>query len=314
MADLAIPERPNLRSPRMVLGFTGWMDGGHVSTGTVRYLKETLAASDFASIAPSDFYILHFPVATIPVSVYSAPGKAVVASVNPMEFAAVFRPHTRIREGLVEELTYPRNEFSCAEPADLILFLGEEPHIRWGAYCDCVFRIAREFSVSELYFVGSVAGPVPHTRAPRVRASVSSADLKGRLEVTGVRFTEYEGPASIVTALCHRAAAEGIPMSSLVLEIPHYPFLEMPTYPPSIFRAAQLLDELFGLALDLSDLSDAADAARAKLNDLLEGNAEFRQLVRELEAAYDREEDSADEELLRRLMEGIDLDGGNGQH
>ena len=298
----------------MVLGFTGWMDGGHVSTGTVRYLKDTLAAPEFAFINPSEFYVLHFPVATVPVSIHSAQGKAVVASVNPMEFAAVFRPHTRIKDGLVEELTFPRNEFCCAEAAELILFLGEEPHIRWGAYADSIFRIIREFNVSEVYFVGSVAGPVPHTRPPRVRASVSSADLKGRLEIAGARFTDYEGPASIVTALCHRAAAEGLPLSSLVLEIPHYPFLEMPAYPPSIFRATQLLDELLGLALDLTDLSEAADGARSKLNDLLEDNAEFRQLVRELEQAYDQEEDTADEELLRRLMEGIDLNGGNGQH
>lgn len=309
MDELVIHERPTVNNPPMVLGFTGWMDGGRVSTGTIGYLDDKLAATVFAEIKPMDFYILHFPVSTIPISLYTEQGRAVLTSVNPMEFAAMFRPHTRISNGIIEELEYPQNEFSCSESSNLILFSGEEPHIRWGTYCEYLFQVAEDFGVQEIYFVGSVAGSVPHTREPRVRGSASSQALKAGLDAAGVEYSDYEGPASIVTSLTYQASERGISMRSLVVEVPHYPFLEMSTYPRSILKVASVLNVLLGLELDLTDLQDATEAADAKLNAIMEDHDEFRELVRKLEEAYDSEEPTPDEDLLKRLLDGIDLDG-----
>jgi len=61
MRNLIIYEKPKLTHPRMVLGFSGWMDGGEVSTGTVNYLIDKLEASKFAEIDPEDFFLLNFP-------------------------------------------------------------------------------------------------------------------------------------------------------------------------------------------------------------------------------------------------------------
>ena len=179
MYELIIDEwpQPGEDGAVMVIGLTGWMDGGHVSTGTVGYLRERLGAQPFAEIDPLDFYIFHFPVSSIPISVYLEDGKAVVQPVNPMEFTALFRPHTRIEDGIIKTLEYPENFFSYAETPDgipdLVLLSGEEPHVRWGAYCDCVFGVCEEMGIKDIYFVGSVASPVPHTREPRIRASMA---------------------------------------------------------------------------------------------------------------------------------------------
>ena len=309
MDDLVIHERPVVDNPPMVLGFTGWMDGGSVSTGTVSYLKDRLEAREFAEIDPMDFYIFHFPVATVPISVYSDRGKAVVTSVNPMEFAAVFRPHAKIEDGTIEELTFPQNAFSCSERSNLILFSGEEPHIRWGTYSECMFGLAEEFGVNQLYFVGSVAGSVPHTREPRLRASVARPDLKAGLDRQTIDFGDYEGPASIVTSLAYHSPDRGIEMRTLVAEVPHYPFLEMSTYPKSILRTTSALNTLLGLDLDLTDLQEATKAADTKLNAIMEENEEFEELVKKLEDAYDDEAASPDDELLKRLLDGVDLEG-----
>jgi proteasome assembly chaperone (PAC2) family protein len=313
MEDLVIHQRPNLENPPMVLGFTGWMDGGRVSTGTIAYLDDKLDATTFAEIKPADFYILHFPVSTIPISLHTEHGRAVLTSVNPMEFAAVFRPHTKITDGIIEELTYAQNEFSCSEGSNLMLFTGEEPHLRWAAYCECLFEVAEQFGVEDIYFVGSVAGSVPHTREPRIRASVRNEALKPGLADAGVEYSDYEGPASIVTALTYESVERGINMRSLVVEVPHYPFLEMSTYPKSILRVTSALNILLGLSLDLTDLQDAADAADTKLNAAMEDHKEFRELVHKLEETYDSQEPTPDKDLLKRLLEGIDLDGNGEQ-
>jgi len=58
---LRIYKRPRLSDARMLLGFTGWMDGGEVSTGTVKCLIDRLQAQRFAEIEPEGFYIYSFP-------------------------------------------------------------------------------------------------------------------------------------------------------------------------------------------------------------------------------------------------------------
>ena len=314
MENLAIYETPELDSPRMILGFTGWMDGGGVSTGTVNYLAEKLQAPKLADIASPEFYILNFPVSTVPITVLTDRGTALVSSVNPMEFAAIFRPHTRIRDGIIQELRFPKNEFRYSESANLVLFSGEEPHIRWREYCDCIFAVARQFQVKEFYFVGSVASPIPHTRAPRVHASVPEEALKEKLKEFDLGFGDYEGPAGLVTFLSMLSVDEGIEMSNLVLEVPHYPFLDMPAYPKSILKAVSVLCRLLDLDIGSSDLVAAADRTEDKLNEAMTENEAFNELVKKLEEAYDSEEAAGSEDLLRRLIEGIDLSGDHDQN
>ena len=310
MDELEIRDRPQTAEPVMILGFTGWMDGGSVSTGTIGYLADRLDARPFAAIRPHDFYILNFPIATVPLAIHTSEGKAVLTSASPMDIAAVFRPSTKIEDGVIRELTYPKNEFHCSERANVILFIGEEPHIRWGAYAECLFGLAESFGVREFYFVGSVAGPLPHTREPRLRASVSDERLKATLTSLGVGYSEYEGPASLTTALSHESPSRGIDMRSLVVEVPHYPFVDMPAYPKSILKATSALNQLLDLGLDLDDLRHSSQVVEDRLNALVEENDTFRELVVKLQVAYDREESDSDEDLLRRLIEGIDLGDG----
>ena len=58
---LRISHRPHLDQGTLVLAFSGWMDGGDVSTGTVRRLVELTAAQPIAEIDPEPFYIYNLP-------------------------------------------------------------------------------------------------------------------------------------------------------------------------------------------------------------------------------------------------------------
>ena len=61
-----------------------------------------------------------------------------------------------------------------------------------------------------------------------------------------------------------------------MVEVPHYPFLEMPAYPRSILRTASALNDLLGLGLDLDDLRRSSEVVEGKLNALAEENETFR--------------------------------------
>src|SRR5262245_21099944 len=119
---LRIHERPTLDRATLVLAFTGWMDGGDVSTGTVRRLVDLLGARPVAEIDSEPFYIYNFP--------------------GSMELAALFRPHVKIEDGKIASLDMPRNVFYCHEPANLVLFLGREPNLCWRAFGDAILALA----------------------------------------------------------------------------------------------------------------------------------------------------------------------------
>jgi len=170
---LSVSEKPNLNKPRLLLGLSGWMDGGEVSTGTVECLVEKLGARKFAEINPKGFYLYSFP--------------------GSMEITALFRPHTKINEGLIESLSSPTNKFFYSQRNNLILFTGREPNLNWEEYGECIFSLCAEFGVEMIYFIGSVAGLVPHTREPRLFCSVSHPELKETFQHYGVKFANYEG-------------------------------------------------------------------------------------------------------------------------
>lgn len=258
--------RPRLKDAAMVLAFTGWMDGGDVSTGTVESLVETLGAQKLADITAEDFYIYNFP--------------------GSMEISALFRPHARIRDGLVEAFEPPSNQFYFDPVNDLVLFSGKEPNFRWSEFADCILAVASEVGVSMIYFIGSVGGLVPHTREPRLYSTVSDPKLKESLAEYGIRFTNYEGPSSIITYLFILAAQKNIPMASLVAEIPAY---VQGHNPKSIESVIRKLAAILGLKIDLEHLRAAGEEWEKRVNDTVEERGELGEHIQKLEEDYDND-------------------------
>ncbi len=256
----------NLRTPRLLMGFSGWMDGGDVSTGTVKVLIDRLYARRIVEIDHQGFYIYNFPGA--------------------MEVTALFRPHCRIKKGVIRELAFPENAFYVAENEDLILFTGKEPNMNWVDYADCVFKVCRDFGVPSITFIGSVAGLVPHTRDPQFFCSVSDAQMKPRFESLGIKFNDYEGPASIVTYLTTRAKEEGVDMVSLVATVPAY--VQGPN-PKCVAAVAKRIAGLLGVHLELDDLQTVADEFERRLTEVVQEQPELAESVTKLEQDYDNE-------------------------
>jgi len=284
---LNIYKRPALSHPRMLLGLSGWMDGGNVSTGTMQCLIDRLGAEKFADIEPEGFYIYSFP--------------------GSMEITALFRPHTRIRNGLIESYERPIDAFYYSERENLILFSGKEPHLRWEEFGDCIFKLCTEFGVESIYFIGSVAGLVPHTRDPRIHCSVSDPKMKATFEQYGVKFTDYEGPASIITYLTVNAGKHHVNMATLVAMIPAY---VQGKNPKCIEAVTRRLAGILGLQIELDDLRDMSDDFEKRLSEIVQEQPELAGNIQKLEEDYDNEIfDNEMVDLKRWLQQqGIRLD------
>jgi proteasome assembly chaperone (PAC2) family protein len=284
---LRIHKRPKLNNPCLLLGFSGWMNGGEVSTGTVKLLIEKLGAEKLAEIEPEGFYIHSFP--------------------GSMEITALFRPHTKIENGLITSFKDATDVFLYSQQANLILFLGKEPNLRWREFSNCLFSLCREFGVKTIYFIGSVAGLVPHTREPRIFCSVSDVELKEKLERYGVKFTDYEGPASIVTYLTANCGQQGLKMVNLVATIPIY---VQGNNPKCIETLTRHLAGILGLQVELDDLRETSDDFEKRLSDAVQEQPELANSIGKLEENYDNEIFNSEMGDLKRWLEqqGVRLD------
>ncbi len=264
--NLKIFSSPNLKNPVMLMGFSGWMNGGEVSTGTIECFVEGLDVRTFAEIESKNYYIYNFP--------------------GPMEVTSLFRPHCVVEDGLVKEFNEPVNVFWASEKADLILFMGQEPNINWVDYSSCVFSLCNRFNVGQIYFLGSVASLVPHTREPRYLCSVSDALMKGRFEKLGFKFTNYNGPASIANYLITCASGKNISMASIIAEIPAYVHGRNPK---CIGSMARMMSGLLGLGLEFSELIALGEELEKKLTEIIANRPELSSHIEKLEADYDNE-------------------------
>src|SRR4051812_34678585 len=93
-----------LNNGTMLLALSGWMDGGMVSSGTVKGLMQNRAVVEIARIDPDPFFIYNFP--------------------GSMDIAALFRPQVKYEDGMITELDMPENVFSCDSELNLIFFTG----------------------------------------------------------------------------------------------------------------------------------------------------------------------------------------------
>ena len=266
MESLKMINRPKLKNPRMILGFSGWMDGGDVSTGAIQYLRYKLAFKKFAEIDPQKFYLFNFP--------------------GIMRETLQFRPFTRIQDGLITDFQYPKNEFCYEEKNNLIIFSGKEPNLHWEEFAGCIFKIAEEFEVKQICFTGSVASPTPHTRGIRISCSVSEEKQKIALKEIGVKFTNYYGPSSFITLLTKFSPKKGIEMTNFVAEIPVY---IRTRNPKGIKAVTEKIVQLFNIDIDLTDLSIRSNQFEKKIGVLVSKQPLLAAQIKKLEENYDNE-------------------------
>lgn len=257
---------PQMPGSTLLVALTGWMDGGDVSTGTVKQLMEGHATKEIARIRPGGFYIDNFP--------------------GSMEIAALFRPEVKYKNGLITRYVLPENVFHADAARNMIFFLGREPNIDWIGFAQCIFDVADACGVARVIFMGSFGGTVPHTREPRMFGSVSSRKLLPQLKKYRLNPSTYEGPASFASYLLHQAPSHNIEMISIAAEIPGY---LQGHNPLSISAVARRLAAMLEIEVDLESLRRASTAWELQVTEAVEKDEDLQERVKKLEEAYDNE-------------------------
>jgi len=266
--NVVFVKKPKLRSPHMVCGISGWVDGGEAATGSIRYMVAKLKAKRFAEIPIEKFHI------------FQIPGQPSL------------RPQVRIEDGILKEHRLPQNQFYyCVNPNtdnDLILFLGAEPNLNWKEYVDSILSVAKEFAVARIYLLGGVLDKTPHTKEPSVSCTCSSEELKEEMRKYGVRFGSYEGPGTFGTTLLHICQNRKVPIVSIMARATYYPEfnIAIPRNPRSISAVVSRLNGMLSLGMDISDLDREAAEIEVKLGTMASHDSKFQAYVEDLEKDF----------------------------
>jgi len=253
-----ISKRPQLKRPNMVLGISGWVDGGHAATGSVEYLVKKLGARKFAEIPISRFHI------------FQLPGQLSL------------RPTINIEDGILKEHRYPENHFFYwSDPDasnDVIFFRGTEPNLNWDEYADSILGVAEEHNVNRIYVLGGVLDRTPHTREPAVSCASTSRELNEEMGKYGITYTSYEGPGRFASTLLYICQQEKVPMVTLTARVTYYPEFNIviPRNPKSIRELVKRLNILLNLYQDISDIDGEVAEFDAKLGSMMSQNPEFK--------------------------------------
>ncbi len=250
---------PTLERPVLVVCLEGWIDAGQAASSAMASLRSALPTTLMATF-DSDALIDH----------------------------RARRPILRIVNGVETELRWPelRLEVSTGESERSVLLLsGPEPDMRWHHFTDEMVGLAKRIGVELVVGLGAFPAPVPHTRAVRLAATSTDAELAGR---TGFIPAAMDVPAGVQGALEHALGTSGVPSVGLWARVPHY--ASALPYPAA---SAALLDELGRLAelpLDTAVLRASAVATNTQIDELISGSDDHVALVRQLEQQHDSEQ------------------------
>ncbi len=245
-----------LRSPVVVIAFTGWSDTGTVTTDATRHLIEAFKAERFISVDPEEYFVF-----------------------------TETRPEVRLDEGGLREITWPTNEAWVARltdaPNDFVAITGTEPNLRWEPFAT---RFAGAIAALEPSLVCTlVARPAatPHTRPIPISGSAADAALARRF---GLSPSRYQGPTGIIGVLHDAMRKHGLPLVSIAASVPHY--LSVDENPPATLALLRALEPMIGHVPPLEDLEGASASFLERVEEASSGDDQIVQYVRALEEQY----------------------------
>ncbi|MEM7112098.1 MAG: PAC2 family protein [Chloroflexota bacterium] len=240
-------EKPKAKEVYMLVGWRQWADAGSISSVLPDYLVERFKGSKIGELKPKDFYMFQIP--------------------GTHHF---MRPTIKLKDGYRQSLEVNRNEYYYIgdDEKGLVVFLGDEPHLNVEAYADAFFDAADYLGVKRIVVVGGVYGSMPYDKARDVSCVYSLKYMKHELDRYAVRYSNYEGGATIGSYLLDAAEKREVEFMVMYAFVPAYDFAESSALPNGIriendYKAwhdiMRRVNHMFGLSLDLEHLRGRSD-------------------------------------------------------
>ncbi len=259
MNDLIdIWERPSAEQTYMIAGWHQWADAGSISSGLPQYLVDHSNARKIGEIKPDEFYLFQIP--------------------GTHHF---LRPEIKLEDGYRTALKHGKNEiyFAGDDEKGLVIFLGQEPHLNAERYADAFFDVVEALEVKRVAAVGGVYGAMPYDKDREVSCAYSLKVLKDELAEYAVRFSNYEGGATIGSFLLDKAEQRGVEFFVYYAFVPAYDFSQLSSLTQGVridndFRAwyelMLRLNHMFNLGIDLTELEQKSDELLLAMDSKLE--------------------------------------------
>lgn len=261
------PLPTDLHDPVLVIALDGWTDAGEGGTRAARELIDQLEGTRLGELDPDALFDYRDR-----------------------------RPVLEIERGALGELQWPALELHWVRPAagpDLLLLHGAEPDLGWRAVVATLVALADELGITRTVGLGSVPGPIPHTRLSRLVVTSTDEQVFDRF---GRPQEELLVPASCQVALERELGGAGLAATGLWVRIPHYVATDYPEASQVLLRSFATIT---GIELEAEHIEPEVEAQRTKLDEAAAGSPEVQAHIRMLEDAYDEAVDDAPSGLDR---------------
>jgi proteasome assembly chaperone (PAC2) family protein len=261
MEHIQFSRAPTTERALLIAAFAGWNDAASAATWAARFLINQWAARPFAEIDPDIFF----------------------------DFTSS-RPQVRVSSGTIRKITWPTNKFYSARIAnsgesspsrDIIVLLGQEPHLRWRVFNREALELAQRCHVEEIVLIGSLVAEVPHTKPIHVTGTSNQSAMLRRFKTHDIGRANYNGSTGILTALHEAAKNEGYHVTSLWGVAPHY--VSATPNLPVAEALLRRLDTLYNLNLQLEDLAYLAKTFTSRVSTLVADDPDLLAYVQALE-------------------------------
>ncbi len=260
--DLVGPE------PVLVVAFDGWTDAGEGGTAAADALRDAFPPVRLGAFPSDDLYDYRDR-----------------------------RPTLAIDRGVLSRAEWPEVVVELLSPPSgppLLLVGGPEPDFAWRTLAADLAELAEATGATRYVGLGSVPGPIPHTRPVHLIATSSDPEL---LERIGRPHEQVIVPASCQVAIEAELAEAELETLGLWVRIPHYVAGE---YPEAARALLEQLSSYLGTPVDLSEFDSDIEDNRARLDVAAHGSDEVKEHVAQLERLYDAEAEA------ERLATGSD--------
>ncbi len=277
---------PALRSPVMLIAFSGWNDAAEAATG---------AASHILGAWTDGSHAIDEQTGVVP---------ELIADVDPEEFYdfQVNRPMVYMDDSHMRSLTWPSTQvFGLPMPEfdfDFVIVRGVEPSMRWKSFTQELIDLADDLEVSMIVTLGSMLADAPHSRPITVTCSGAHPEIAKRL---GVEVSKYEGPTGILGVIADACLRRGLDAVSLWAAIPHY--ASNSPSPKATLALVNALEDLLEVTLPQGDLPTQAREWESEVDELAREDSDVAEYVKALEASKDFTllEDVSGDEIAREL-------------